>query len=93
LAAFYNLDKIVKSRFKNWIPAPRLRGDRLSGYDVHDIYLIFIALLSFPRRREPRKWENQTFYETIKILSKIFNRWASGTNFALIISHADKTEK
>jgi hypothetical protein len=57
--------KIVKSRFKDWIPAPRLRGDRLNGYDVYGIYLILIALLSFLRRRESRKWENSTFYETI----------------------------
>ena len=45
-------DGIVKSRFKDWIPAPRLRGDRLGGYDVCGIYLILIVLLSFPRRRE-----------------------------------------
>ena len=59
------IDNLVKSRFKDWIPAPRLREDRLSGYDVSGIYLILISLLSFPRRRESRKWENSTFYETI----------------------------
>ena len=40
---------------------------RLRGYDVYGFYQILIALLSFPRRRESRKWENSTFYETIKI--------------------------
>ena len=65
-----NIDKIVKCRFKDWIPAPRLRGDRLSGHDVCGIYLILIVLLSFPRRRESRKWENPTFYETIKFINK-----------------------
>jgi hypothetical protein len=60
-----NFDKTVKSRFTDWIPAPRLRGDRLGGHDVCGIYLILIYLLSFPRRRESRKWENPTFYETI----------------------------
>jgi hypothetical protein len=38
---------------------------RLRGQDVYNIYLILINLLSFPRRRESRKWENPTFYETI----------------------------
>jgi len=37
----------------------------LCGYDTCGIYLILIALLSFPRSRESRKWENPTFYETI----------------------------
>jgi hypothetical protein len=49
------------------MPAPRLREDRLSGYDVYGIYLILIALLAFPRKRESRKWENSTFYETFII--------------------------
>ena len=40
---------------------------RLRGYDVYGFYQILIALLSFPRRRESRKWENSTFYETIKL--------------------------
>ena len=35
-------DKIVKSCFKYWIPASRLRGDRLSGYGICGIYLILI---------------------------------------------------
>ena len=26
-----NIDEIVKSHFAAWIPAPRRRGDRLSG--------------------------------------------------------------
>ena len=38
---------------------------RPRGYDVYGIYLILISLLSFPRRRESRKWENPTFYVTI----------------------------
>jgi hypothetical protein len=54
-SALFNFDGIVKSRFKDWIPAPRLRGDRLRGYDICDIYLILIVLLSFLRRRESRK--------------------------------------
>jgi hypothetical protein len=41
---------------------------RLRGYDAYCIYLMLIALLSFPRRRESRKWENPTFYETINCL-------------------------
>ena len=57
-----------------WLPIShlklciRLRLDaRLRGYDIYVIYLILIVLLSFPRRRESRKWENPTFYETIKL--------------------------
>jgi len=61
------LDKIVKGRFKGWIPAPRLCGGRLGGYDAYSICLILIALLQFPRGRESGKWENPTFYETIKL--------------------------
>ena len=70
-----NLDGIVKSRFKDWIPAPRLRGDRLGGYDACYIYLILIVLLSFPCRAcpsegrggNPEKWENSTFYEIVNL--------------------------
>jgi hypothetical protein len=56
-----NFDDIGKGHFSAWIPAPRLRGDRLSGYDVHDIYLILIVLLSFPRRRESRNGKIRLF--------------------------------
>jgi len=47
---------------------------RLRGYDVYGFYQILIALLSFPRRRESRKWENSTFYETIKLWQCSFTR-------------------
>jgi len=40
---------------------------RLRGYDAYGFYQILIASLSFPRRRESRKWENPTFYETVNI--------------------------
>ncbi len=63
----FNVDKIAKSRFKDWIPAPRLRGDRLGGYDVCGIYLILIVLLSFPQRRESRKMEKFDFLGTLVI--------------------------
>ena len=54
----FDLDKIVKRLFKTWMPAPRFRGDWLSGYDTYIVYLILIGLLSFPRRREAKKWRN-----------------------------------
>jgi hypothetical protein len=66
---FISIDKIVNSRFKDWIPAPRLRGDRLSGYNIYGIYLILIDLLSFPHRRESREWKNPSLCETINIQS------------------------
>jgi hypothetical protein len=62
------LDEIVKSCFKDWIPAPRLREDRLRGYDVCGIYLILIVLLSFPRRRESRKMGKFDFLQDCQCL-------------------------
>ena len=62
---YFSIDNLVKSRFKSWIPAPRLRGDRLSGYDPCGIDLIFISLSSIPRRRESKYWEFSTFCESI----------------------------
>ena len=32
-------DIAAKCHCSTWIPAPRLRGDRLRGYDVYGIYL------------------------------------------------------
>ena len=97
-----DFDKIVKSRFKGWIPAPRLRGNRLSGYDVYGIYLILIYLLSFPRRRESRKWENPSFYETINfscryehyfpVITDQFVKvnWGMVLSLAILLGFADR---
>jgi len=60
----------AKAGIQNYL---KTLDSRLRGHDVYGIYLILIGLLSFPRRRESRKWENSTFYETINIRRSMFD--------------------
>ena len=58
-------DKIVKSCFKDWIPASRLRRDRLSGYGICGIYLILIYYHS-RAGGNPENGKIRLFCETMK---------------------------